>query len=155
MKRHTLELFLLLSTISVSAQEVVATQGDSYSNVSTNIAFTIGEVVINTGTDGTNDLTQGFHQSNWIFLGLEDFAPDYEAIIFPNPTEDILNIRTSVFENVTYAVYDVQGRLILQDILSAEQTPIRVSQLAPGSYSLTLHKQTKHLKTFKLIKYSK
>jgi hypothetical protein len=152
MKKNTIVLFSLLTTLTVSAQEVVSTQGDSYSNASANIDFTIGEVVINTGTDGTNDITQGFHQTNWNFVGLEDFAPNYEAIIFPNPTEDVLNIRTSTFENVTYTLYDAQGKLVMQDILSAEQTPIQVSQLAPGSYSLTLNNQTQNLKTFKLVK---
>jgi len=152
MKKNTLVLFSLFATISVSAQEVVATQGDSYSNASANIDFTIGEVVINTGTDGTNDLTQGFHQTNWNFIGVEDHAPSYEAIIFPNPTEDVLNIRTSTFENVTYTLYDAVGKLVMQDVLSAEQTPIQVSQLAPGNYSIILNNQTQNLKTFKLVK---
>jgi hypothetical protein len=152
MKKQALVLFSLFATIYVSAQEVVSTQGDSYSNANGSIDFTIGEVVINTGTDGTNDLTQGFHQTNWNFLGVEDFAPNYEAIIFPNPTEDVLNIKTSMFENVTYTLYDAQGKLVLQDILSAEQTPIQVSQLATGNYSLTLTNETQNLKTFKLVK---
>jgi len=153
MKKNTLVLFSLFASISVSAQEVVSTQGDSYSNASANIDFTIGEVIIDTGTDGTNDITQGFHQTNWNFVGLEDFAPDYEATIFPNPTSEVLNIRTSTFENVTYTLYDAQGKLVMQDILSAEQTPIQVGQLAPGSYSLTLNNETQNLKTFKLIKH--
>jgi hypothetical protein len=93
-------LFSLLAAGSVSAQEVVSTQGDSYSNASGSIEFTLGEVIIATGTDGTNDLTQGFHQTNWNFVGLEDHALNYEAIIFPNPTQDVLNIRTSAFENL-------------------------------------------------------
>ena len=152
MKKNTLVLFSLLTTLSVSAQEVVATQGDSYSNASGNIDFTIGEVIIATGTDGTNDLTQGFHQTNWNFLGVEDFAPNYEAIIYPNPTEDVLNIRTSTFENVTYTMYDAQGKSVMQEMLSAEQTPIQVDQLAPGSYSLTLNNEAQNLKTFKLVK---
>ena len=152
MKKNTLVLFSLLTTLSVSAQEVVSTQGDSYSNASANIDFTIGEVIKATETDGTNDITQGFHQTNWNFLGLENHAPNYEATIFPNPTEDVLNIKTSSFENVTYTLYDAQGKLVMQNILSAEQTPIQVSQLAPGSYSLTLNNETQNLKTFKLIK---
>ena len=149
----TLLLFGVL-TLSLNSlgQEVISTQGDSYTNASGSIDFTIGEVVINTVTDGTNDLTQGFHQTNWNFLGVEDFAPNYEAIIFPNPTEDVLNIRTSAFENVTYTLYDAQGKLVMQDKLSVEQTPIQVSQLAPGSYSITLNNETQILKTFKLIK---
>jgi hypothetical protein len=152
MKKNTLVLFSLFATISVTAQEVIATQGDSYSNASANIDFTIGEVIINTGTDGTNDLTQGFHQTNWNFVSIEDHVPSYEAIIFPNPTSAILNIRTSSFENVTYTLYDAQGKLVLQDKLSSVQTPIQVSQLAPGSYSLTLNNDTQNLKTFQLIK---
>jgi hypothetical protein len=152
MIKHTLLFLTLLTTLSVTAQEVVSTQGDSYSNASGSIDFTIGEVVINTGTDGTNDLTQGFHQSNWNFLGVDDFAPNYEAIVYPNPTEDVLNIRTSTFENVTYTLYDALGKRVMQDKLSAERTPIQVSQLAPGSYSLTLNNERQNLKTFKLIK---
>tara|TARA_B100000809_G_scaffold5758_1_gene5860 strand:+ start:3273 stop:3737 length:465 start_codon:yes stop_codon:yes gene_type:complete len=152
MKKTAFLLFSLFATISLTAQEIVSTQGDSYTNASGNIDFTIGEVIINTGTDGTNDLTQGFHQTNWNFVGLEDHAPSYEAIIFPNPTSEVLNIRTSTFKNVTYTLYDAQGKLVMQNILSAEQTPIQVSQLAPGNYSLTLNNQTENLKTFKLIK---
>ena len=160
MKKNTIVLFSLFTCISVSAQEVVSTQGESYSNASATIDFTIGEVVINTVTDGTNELTQGFHQTNWNFVGLEDYAPDYQATIFPNPTQDVLNIRTSTFENVTYTLYDAQGKLVIQNILTAEQTPIQVSQLAPGAYSLELifeegnkgSLSSSKRKTFKLVK---
>ena len=148
----TFIFFLLLISEGVSAQEVVATQGGSYSNSSGSIDLTVGEVVINTGTDGATDLTQGFHQTNWNFVSIEDHVPSYEAIIFPNPTSDILNIRTSMFENVTYTLYDALGKLVLQDKLSSTQTPIQVSHLAPGAYSLILNNDTQNLKTFQLIK---
>ena len=145
-------LLALSSALTTTAQEVVATQGDSYSNTSTQIDFTIGEIIINTESDGVNTLTQGFHQTNWNFIGLENHAPEYEASIFPNPTSEILNIRTSTFENVTYTLYDAQGKLILQGKLTQVQTPIRVGQLATGKYSLILDSQNQKLKTFKLVK---
>ena len=134
MKKQIFLFATFFAAFSASAQEVVSSQGQTYSNSNGSIDFTVGEVVINTGSNGTNDLTQGFHQTNWNFLGLEDFAPDFQATIFPNPTQDVLNIKTSVFENVTYTLYDAQGKLVLQNILSAEHTPIQVCQLAPGSY---------------------
>lgn len=152
MKKNTLTLFSLVATLSVSAQEVIATQGTSYSNANGSIDFTIGEVVINTGTNGTNDLTQGFHQTNWNFLGVDDHAPAYSASIFPNPTADVLNIKTSTFENVTYTLYDAQGKLVLQDKISSELTALQVGHLAPGSYSIVLNSETQNLKTFKLVK---
>jgi hypothetical protein len=152
MKNQIFLFVTFFAAFAASAQEVISSQGETYSNANGSIDFTVGEVVINTGTNGTNDLTQGFHQTNWSLVGLEDFAPNYEVTIFPNPTQDVLNIKTNTFENVKYTLYDARGKLVLQNILSAEQTPIQVSQLAPGSYSLTLDNETQNLKTFKLIK---
>jgi hypothetical protein len=157
MKKNTIVLFSLFTAVNVTAQEVVSTQGDSYVTSIGSIDFTLGEVIINTETDGSHDLTQGFHQTNWNFLGVEDFAPDYEASIFPNPTSDILNIKSSSFENVTYTIYDAQGKLVLQSTLAAEVTPVQVSHIAPGSYSLQLtFEEGKEIasksKIFKLIK---
>ena len=144
--------FLIGTNNLVNAQEVVSTQGDSYSNANGSIDFTIGEVIIDTGTDGTNDLTQGFHQSNWSLVGVVDHDLSFEAIVFPNPTEDILNIKTQAFDNVMYSLYDAQGKLVIQNKLSAAQTLIQVSHLAAGSYSLILNNKTQKLKTFNLIK---
>ena len=152
MMKNTLLLFSFFTCLTVSAQEVISTQGDSYSNGSGNIDFTIGEVVINTGTDGTNDITQGFHQTKWNIVGLEDHATNYDATVFPNPAEDILNIKASAFKKVVYTVYDAQGKLVLQGNLQARQTPVKVGRLASGTYSLALRNETQNLKTFKLIK---
>ena len=152
MNKRIMVIGLLLLGASVNAQEVISTQGDSYSSGGYTIDFTIGEPVTATVSDGTNELTQGFHQTNWNFLGVEDHVPNYEAVIFPNPTQEVLNIQASAFENVTYTLYDAQGKVVMKDVLSAEQTPIQVSQLAPGSYSLRLNNNTQNLKTFKLVK---
>lgn len=153
MKRGTLLLCSLCTAAGLNAQEVMSTQGESYSTANGNIDFTIGEVIISTGTNGTNTLTQGFHQTNWNFVGLEDHSPGYQVSIFPNPSSDVLNIQAEMFENVSYRLYDAQGKLVLQDLLSAELTPIRVIDLPVGSYSLTLTSEREILKTFKLIKH--
>ena len=153
MKRNILVLLSLLVTGYVSAQEVVSTQGGTIFNANGSIDFTVGEVMINTFTNGTNDLTQGFQQTNWNFVGIEDHLPSYEVTIFPNPTSDVLNIKTSEYQNVNYTLYDGKGQLVLQNKLSAEQTVIQVSRLAPGNYSLVLNNDTQNLKTFLLIKY--
>ena len=152
MKRRQIVLIALLTTGTVYGQEVISSQGDSYSNANGSLDFTIGEVVINTETDGSNVITQGFHQTNWNFLGVDDHSSNYDAIIYPNPTLDVLNIRASSFENVTFTLYDAQGKLILQDVLTAIETSVQVSELPMGSYSLTLNNEAQKLKTFKLVK---
>lgn len=152
MIKYILVFVSLFISLFVVSQDVVSTQGDSYSNANASIDFTIGEVVISTGSDGTNDITQGFHQTKWSYVGLENHSPKYDVTIFPNPTEDVLNVQTLQFDNVTYMIFDVNGKLILHDKLSEEITAIEVGQLAPGSYSLILKDNQQKLKTFKLIK---
>ena len=153
MKKNTLLLFTLISSVTVVfAQEVISSQGSSYVNSSNSIDFTIGEVITNTESSGNITLTQGFHQSNWNFLGLQDFDPSYSASIFPNPTSDVLNIKVSDFEKVAYSLFDEQGKLIAQNLLSGEVTSIQVSQLALGSYTIKLSKENQSLKSFKLVK---
>lgn len=152
MRKHVLTCCSIFVLIAANAQEVVSTQGESYSNASGSIDFTIGEVVINTNSNGTNDLTQGFHQTNWNFLGIEDHDPTYEVLVFPNPTQELLTIRTNSFEHVVCLFYDAQGKLVLQNDLTAEETSIQVGQLATGSYSLILNNGTQNIKTIKLIK---
>lgn len=152
MKKKFFVLIAAFSGHALMAQEVIATQGDSYSTASGSIDYTIGEVVIDTGTDGTFDITQGFHQTNWNFSGIVDFSPTFEALIFPNPTRDVVNINSPEFEGVSYELYDAKGSLVFQGQLTAALTPLDLSLFATGDYSITLKRGDENLKTFKLIK---
>ena len=152
MKKKTLLALFFLSTLYVSAQEVISSQGETYTTSSGTIDFTIGEVVINTETDGNNTITQGFHQTNWNFLSIENHAPNYEATVYPNPTSEVLNIKTSAFEGVSYLLIDGKGKVVLQGELTSELNSIQVEQLPMGKYSVVLENETQILKTINLIK---
>ena len=152
MKKQIFLFATFFTALAATAQEVVSSQGETYSNANGSIDFTVGEVIINTGSNGTNDLTQGFHQTNWNFLGVVDFAPDFEVTIFPNPTSDVLNIKSTIYQDISYSLYDAQGKLVLKNVLSETVTQIQVNQLAPGAYSLSINDKKEQLKNFKLIK---
>ena len=152
MKYRLLLIFFVFYSSSLFSQEVVSSQGDSYTNSGGSLDFTIGEVVTFTGSNIENILTQGFHQTNWSFVNIENHVPSYEAIIFPNPAEDFLNIQASLYEDVSYILYDEMGKLILQGRLLTEKTSLEVSQLATGRYSLILNNSKENLKTFNIVK---
>lgn len=154
MKKKALIAFSLVigSATAAFGQEVISSQGDSYSNSSGSLDFTIGEVVINTGTNGINDLTQGFHQTMWEFVGIDEFDANFLVSIFPNPTQDVLTIQASAFEDVTYVLTDAAGRIVMKDILTGELTPLDVASFEAGTYNLSLEKASSTLKTIRLIK---
>lgn len=153
MKKTVLVMASFLAVQLVQAQEVVSTQGDSYSNANGSIDFTIGEPVINTATDGTNDLTQGFHQTMWNFVGLEDLQSDLLVDVYPNPVESELMINTEEFQGLTYQLFDGSGRVVREGELKDATTSIDVNGLTQGAYQLRLTDANQQaLKTFKLIK---
>lgn len=134
-------------------QEVISSQGDSYTDASGSIDFTIGETVIETVGDASNDLTQGFHQTNWNFVGIDDFDPSFEVKVYPNPVDDYLIITTGDYENKAYELYDANGKIIKQGMLNGEETTIDTRTLLPASYSIRINNEEEiNLKTIKLIK---
>ena len=151
-RKIALFAFIILFTINLFSQDVISNQGDSYTDSSASIDFTIGEVVTSTVSNSERTLTQGFHQTNWSFVSIENHVPNYEAIIFPNPTDDFLNIKAISFKNVKYSLFDEMGKLVFNGTLYSEKTSLDVSKLHTGLYSLVLNNPENKLKTFNIIK---
>lgn len=146
-------LLLLLCTLTVSSQEVIASQGNSYSNSSVSIDFTIGEVVIASLSNTGNTLTQGFHQTNLTVLAIDDFDINYQARVFPNPTQDLLQVEIQNFEDLNYKMYDIQGRQLSQQKIYSINTSINTTPYAKGLYLLViLNENNQLLKTYRIIK---
>ena len=153
MRSKTVLFVSILSfSVNVFSQEVISNQGDSYIDSNASIDFSIGEVVTFTGTTSDYNLTQGFHQTNWSFVSIENHVPSYQAVIYPNPTDEFLNIKASLYENISYLIYDEMGKLILKGNLLCEETALELSPLATGRYSLILSNSKENLKTFNIIK---
>lgn len=153
MKKKALIAFsLVVVSTTAFGQEVISSQGNSYANSSGSIDFTIGEVVTNTVTNGTNDLTQGFHQTTWQFVELDEFDANFLVFIFPNPTQDVLTIQAAAYEGVMFVLTDARGRVVMKDVLMGELTPLDVASFEVGTYNLSLEKDSSILKALRLIK---
>ena len=143
---------VLFSGISLHAQEVLSSQGESYASDNLIMDYTLGEVVIETASSENHTLTQGFHQTSWNFLGQVDHKEDYRATVFPNPSIDQLNIEAYDFQDVSYTLFDANGKLLRQGQLQSQLTELDVRSLTSGHYSLILSSDVERLKTFKLVK---
>jgi len=153
MKRNILLTLLLVINIAINAQEVISVQGASYSNSSGSIDFTIGEVVTATLTNTNNILTQGFHQTNLTVLAVDDFDINFQARVFPNPAQDVLQLDIQNFSGLNYKLYDIQGRQLYSAVVGNKNTLINTAQYANGMYLLViLNENNQKLKTYRIIK---
>ena len=145
---------ILFCAALTSAQEVIAPQGESYSNSSGEIQFTLGEMMISTFENGTNTMTQGFHQTKLIISGIEDYASYFEVAIYPNP---VLNQLTIKFTDIQFGYHidllDVNGKLVGTQPLVGLESTIDVRALAAGIYMLLLKdEEGQFLKTYQIHK---
>lgn len=70
--------------------------------------------------------------------GLDDIAKQLGIEVFPNPATTVLNVkRKRLPEEQTIALYDVQGKMLLQQQLKEEQQ-LNIEGLAKGVYILKI-----------------
>ncbi|MEH6764416.1 MAG: T9SS type A sorting domain-containing protein [Aequorivita antarctica] len=82
-------------------------------------------------------------------IGTEDFSAD-KFSVYPNPVKDMLNIKSSTsVDNVT--VYDLLGKVVLQENPGTISPAINMSNLASGSYlvKVTIGNSSKTVKVLK------
>ena len=134
---------------------VIGTDGGYAGNNQFSLSYTIGEIVTELGNDPVNniDLTQGFQQSYISIVSTENHIADIDIAVFPNPAVNYLNVNISDLSKVkTYAMYDMSGKLLLQQEIISNQFEIGFSNFSSGNYLLIFKNDQQKLKTLKVQK---
>lgn len=147
---------LVISAFKVNAQETTTSSGGNATGTNGNISYTIGQTIYTTNTGTSGSVAQGVQQPFEIqaVLGIDNFNINLQMAVFPNPTTNWLqlDIKNYGFEKLNYQIFDINGKLILQSIISAETTTISMENLSTNIYLLKVLNNNKEVKTFKIIK---
>jgi polyhydroxybutyrate depolymerase len=83
-------------------------------------------------------------------LANDDFEFKKNIQIFPNPIDNILNIKTtSIIQNIQ--IFDLKGRLLLDRNTNSEEISLNIDFLETGIYSIKISDQNNSL-SYKIIK---
>ena len=147
---------LLFSMANIQAQNAVLTTGGEATGAGGTVSYSVGQVAYTAqaSTDGT--VNQGVQQPYELFVttSVEDALLTFEAIAYPNPAvhQVILRIPEAPGKNLKYVLTDLQGRQLTQNDISQPETEIPFTDLAVGTYYLTLSLDGQPIKTFNIIK---
>ncbi|MBK6984779.1 MAG: T9SS type A sorting domain-containing protein [Bacteroidetes bacterium] len=74
--------------------------------------------------------------------------------MYPNPTKDFLKLKLENYksENLTYHLYQLDGKIIETKKIENLDVTISMEHLASGIYFLKITELNKDIKTFKIIK---
>jgi len=156
--KHTncVMIAFFLSGVVIHAQEVITTAGSYRETTSGSLSWTVGELVIETITDGTNTLTQGFQQSKLTVTNINDLKiPGIELSVYPNPTNSFLSIevKTDKQRDLLLSLFDLNGRLILQKKMAGNKQTIKMQNYKPATYILKVTEANKEIRTYQIVKH--
>ena len=155
-KKILIAVIILLTLSQANAQEALATTGGDGSGSNGNVSYSVGQVFYTTNTGTNGSMAQGVQQPYEIqtVLGTENFNINLQLAVYPNPTSDWLSllIKNSVIENLNYQLFDLNGRLILNEKINSEETTINLEKYPSSIYLLKVLENNKEIKSFKVIK---
>jgi hypothetical protein len=158
-KRLQLSVLLLLGLglTGLKAQEVIPATGGNASGSGGSASYSVGQVAYQTHTGTNGSVAQGVQQPYEISVvtGLEEAKSiNLSVMAYPNPTTDYLTLSIEEFDmaNLSYLLYDNNGKLLQSEKITGNPTSIVMSNLVPATYFVKVTEGNKEVKTFKVIK---
>ena len=149
-------IFLMNSARSQTASpELICSGGESFENSTYQLDWSIGEIAIETYTQGSYTLTQGFHQNTYTVTEINRLPfSDINIKVYPNPASDFITIENSedLQKELSTELSDIQGKIYLNDKFSETKKQINLEAFSPGIYFLNIKSESVTIKTFKIIK---
>ena len=158
MKKNTLFFLTFLLSFSVNAQtshQVLSASGGDATGSGGSVAYSVGQIVYTTSTGTTGSVAQGVEQAYEIYsVGIKETTLNISLSVFPNPTSDFLTLKVEDYNNETlsFDLLDEQGKLVLNEQITNQETQVAMSTLARGSYFINIVHTNKKIQTFKIIK---
>jgi hypothetical protein len=156
-KKETFVLFLLVLGLFAQAQETIPASGGKASGSGGSASYSISQVAYSTQIGSNGSVAQGAQQPFEISvtLGLEEAKGiTLRGTVYPNPASKsvTLNIENYDIENLSYLMFDLNGRIISNNKIRSNETYISMENLAVATYFIKIMNLNKELKIFKIIK---
>ena len=154
-------ILLGFSLTGLHAQVAIPAAGGVASGSGGTVTYTVGQIVYTTNAGTAGSVAQGVQHSYEISVvpgSQEDDGIRLMCFVYPNPTSDIVKLQIeNRIENLTYYLYNMNGKIILTNKIESKETTISMGNLVPATYFLKVvqtipDSSIQKIKTFKIIK---
>ena len=152
-------IVLIILTLSekAEAQEAFSAAAGNANGSGGDAEYSIGLVTYTTQTGPNGSVAQGIQQAFEISvtLGLEEAKGiSLQCIVYPNPTSKGVTLKIDNYDitNLSYLIFDLNGRSIENNKINNDETYISMENLARSTYFIKIMNLNKELKIFKIIK---
>lgn len=147
-------ILIVVGLTGLQAQEgLVATGGIATGNGSVN--YSIGQITYHSFGSTSGSSSEGVQQPFEISVSVDEVKGTNILIsVYPNPASDHLILIISEYDlsDLSYQMYDLQGKLFQSKEIIGPRTSIAISDLTPSTYFIKVLQNSKAVKSFKIIK---
>jgi hypothetical protein len=159
-KQLCLIILLGIGLRGLHAQEAMSVTGGNASGSGGSVSYSVGQVFYTANTGSNGSIAQGVQQPYEISVisGIEEFKGiTMKCTAYPNPTTDCLTLKVDAatafsVQPLSFQLYDINGKLLENKIIEADETTINMVNYASAAYFLKVIQNNKEIKTFKIIK---
>lgn len=138
------------------AQESVNASGGNATGSGGSVSYSIGQMVYTTNTASGGSVAQGVqHAYEILTLGNAETALNISLTAFPNPTTENLTLQINDYNNekLSYQLFDMQGKQLSNEQVTAMQTQINMKSLPNATYFINVvNQENKTVQSFKIVK---
>ena len=157
-KRLKLSAMLLgLGLTGLQAQDAIPATGGNASGSGGSASYSVGQVVYTTTSNSNGSVAQGVQQPFEISVvsSIEETNGIYlSCLAYPNPTTNNLQLKVESdnLKNLSYQLFDSNGKLLESKPIIGNETTIIMSNLVESIYFIKVVQFKKEIKSFKIIK---
>lgn len=142
--------------VNKNLQSSINTSGGDISGEEGSVSYSIGQVNYLSYEGDHSYTTEGVQQSLVISIKPIDILEEESLTLsaYPNPVSDYFIIEASDYTNrsLKYLLTDLHGNFIKEGRIEEPGAIVDISRLAVAIYLLNITDNTRHIKTFRIIK---
>jgi hypothetical protein len=153
----TIIFIQIIGLATLQAQTTIATSGGNATGTGGSVSYTIGQVFYQTHTSTGGSVAEGVQQP-WeisVVTSVEEAnGINLTVAAYPNPASDYLKLEINDFNftDLSFQLFDIQGRVLQISKITDQTTTILMDNLVPAVYFVRVIQGNREVKTFKIVK---
>ncbi len=156
-KKNLTIAFVLIVTKCVTAQQGAVSSGGNGTGTGGSFSFSIGLVDYINASSGNAVITQGNQQPFELYTNsVKRLESNFKINTYPNPSSGLITLEIGNYENqqLSFEVFDIQGKKLFEEKITANKTEINIQDCTSGMYLMNIKNENNQIiQTIKVIKH--
>jgi len=143
-------------SITSFAQQTIPAAGGNVLSSAGSVSYTIGQTFFSSNSDESGSVAEGVQHAyeTLVISNVEEQFLDQVFTVFPNPTHDMLVVegKSQANDQFKLALYDINGKMLLQKDIRSERETIDLSAFSKGTYILQIRDGNQQYSGYKIIR---